>query len=288
MLLIYVINHLKHSIVFSARFCVLQHIEIRIWNIINLRKIDVYKNRSLFFILAFKYVYRFRDTKITTQQHRYASKPQNDADNHYDARFVIPQFGIWFARFSSTVYTNQFIAWYNFGILPYVVWLKATRSICAFSGLYIDSLYRGIHGPLARYVKLQIAHAPEMPGTFSKPLRVSDPDPHHDMCVTHVQWCMPGSLTSGFLWSWLRGKCPRHSWCMRNPPFYVSGKRPIQHFSEYLCIQRSVYWLALLWHPWQALGRMATAIYPFDRKGIYWSIPFGTLCFSVKNICSIN
>ena len=24
---------------------------------------------------------------------------------------------------------------------------------------------------------------------------------HHDTCVTHVPWCMPGSLTSSFLWS---------------------------------------------------------------------------------------
>ena len=28
--------------------------------------------------------------------------------------------------------------------------------------------------------------------------RVSDPDKHHGTCVTHVPWCMKGSLTSGF------------------------------------------------------------------------------------------
>ena len=27
---------------------------------------------------------------------------------------------------------------------------------------------------------------------------VSDPDMHHGACVTHVLWCMPGSLISGF------------------------------------------------------------------------------------------
>ena len=43
----------------------------------------------------------------------------------------------------------------------------------------------------------------------------------------HVPWCMPGSLTSGFLWSRWRGKCSRHSRRMRNPQFYVSGKRPM-------------------------------------------------------------
>ena len=84
------------------------------------------------------------------------------------------------------------------------------------------------HGPLARYVKLRVAHAPGRPGTFSPPLRVSDPDMHHGTCVTHVPWCMSGSPTSGFLWSRWRGKCSRHSRRRRHPHFCVSGKRPIQ------------------------------------------------------------
>ena len=40
---------------------------------------------------------------------------------------------------------------------------------------------------------------------FSPPLWVSGPDMHHGTCVTHVPWCMLGSLTSGFLWSRWRG-----------------------------------------------------------------------------------
>ena len=28
---------------------------------------------------------------------------------------------------------------------------------------------------------------------------------------TQVPWCMPGSLTNGFLWSWWRGNCSRYS-----------------------------------------------------------------------------
>ena len=83
------------------------------------------------------------------------------------------------------------------------------------------------YGPLTRYVKLPVAHAPGMPGTFSPPPWVSDPSMHHDTCVTHVPWCMPGSLTGGFLWSRWRGKRSRHSRRMRNPRFHVSGKRPI-------------------------------------------------------------
>ena len=70
------------------------------------------------------------------------------------------------------------------------------------------------YGPLARYVKLQVA--PGMPGTFFPPPQVSDSDMHHGTCVAHVPWCMPGSLTSGFLWSRWRGICSR------NPQFYVS------------------------------------------------------------------
>ena len=83
------------------------------------------------------------------------------------------------------------------------------------------------NGPLARYVKLRVAHAPRMPGTFSLPPLVSDPDMHHGTCVTHVPRCMPGSLTSGFLWCRCRGKRSRHSRRMRNPQFCVSGKRPM-------------------------------------------------------------
>ena len=82
------------------------------------------------------------------------------------------------------------------------------------------------HGPLTRYVQLRIAHASGMPGTLSPPSRVSDPDTHHRTCVTHVPWCMPGSLTRFPLKS-VAGKRSRHSWRMRNPRFYVSGKRPI-------------------------------------------------------------
>ena len=84
-----------------------------------------------------------------------------------------------------------------------------------------------MHEPLARYVKLWVAHAPGMPGTVSPPPRISVPDMHHGTCVTHMPWCMPGSLTSGFLWSRWRGKRSRHSRRMRNPQFCVSGNRPI-------------------------------------------------------------
>ena len=87
------------------------------------------------------------------------------------------------------------------------------------------------NAPLARYVKLRAANAPGVPGTFSPPPLIIAPDLHRGTCVTHVPWCMSGSIISGFLWSWWRGKRSRHSRRMRNPQFYTSGKRPIdRHF----------------------------------------------------------
>ena len=81
------------------------------------------------------------------------------------------------------------------------------------------------HGPLARYVKLRVAHAPRIPGTFSPPPRISYPSMHHGTCVTHVPWCIPGSLTSGSLWSQWRGKRSRHSHACttRNFTYLVRG-----------------------------------------------------------------
>ena len=65
--------------------------------------------------------------------------------------------------------------------------------------------HNDLYGPLARYVKLRVAHAPGMTGTFSPPPRISDSNMHRGTFVTHVPWCMPGSLTIGFHWSRWRG-----------------------------------------------------------------------------------
>ena len=45
-----------------------------------------------------------------------------------------------------------------------------------------------------------------MPGTFSPPSRVSDPDMHHGTCVMHVPWCMLGSLKTQFPLQSVAGK----------------------------------------------------------------------------------
>ena len=96
------------------------------------------------------------------------------------------------------------------------------------------------------YVKLRVAHAPGIPGTLSPPPLVSDPGMHHGTCVTHVPWCIPGSLTSGFLWSRWRGKRSRHSRRMRNWQFCLSGQRPIafcfQHVASFANIDFPRVW----------------------------------------------
>ena len=73
---------------------------------------------------------------------------------------------------------------------------------------------------------------------FPPPPRFSDPDMHHGTCVTHVPWCKSGSLTSDFIWNRWRGKRSRHSRCMRNLRFCVSGKRSIR---AALCLNRDLW-----------------------------------------------
>ena len=85
-------------------------------------------------------------------------------------------------------------------------------------GVMMNGLH---HGPLARYVKLRVAHEPGMPGKLSLPPQVSDPDMHNGTCVAHMPRCMSGSLTSVFLGS---------RW--RNSQFNVSGKRSMAHSHE--------------------------------------------------------
>ena len=81
------------------------------------------------------------------------------------------------------------------------------------------------HGPLARYVKLRIAHAPGMPGTFSPATagqrsRYASRHVRHARAVMHV-----GIASQQFPLKSEAEKRSRHSRRMRNPQFCVSGKR---------------------------------------------------------------
>ena len=77
---------------------------------------------------------------------------------------------------------------------------------------------------------------------FPRHRGISDPDMRQGTCVTHVPWCMSGSLTSGFLWSRWRGKRSRHSRYTRKPQFYVSGKRPIQNRNVQFFVLNALLW----------------------------------------------
>ena len=83
--------------------------------------------------------------------------------------------------------------------------------------MHIINRPRWVNGPFTRYAKLWVAHAPGMPGTFSPPPRISDSDMHHGTCEVG-RW----------------GKRSRHSRRMRNPQFYVSGKRPMNGIADQL------------------------------------------------------
>ena len=89
-------------------------------------------------------------------------------------------------------------------------WITQQRILCTHSLLkYSNAVIlccRNTSWASYQIRKIAGAHALGMPGKFSPPPRASDPGMHHGTCVTHVPWCMPGSLTNDFLWSRRRGK----------------------------------------------------------------------------------
>ena len=83
------------------------------------------------------------------------------------------------------------------------------------------------NGPLNRYVKLRVSHAPGMPGTFSLPPTskeiASYRSRHASRHVRDARAVMHVGIDNP---RW-RGKRSWHSWRMRKPQFCVSGKRPM-------------------------------------------------------------
>ena len=177
-------------------------------------------------------------------------------------------------RYTIVLQTTESHAYGQKGLTLWVYWLSFVVSlqldisfhiVPADCHLYSSWYYYSCcaYGPLTRYVKLRVAHAPGIPGTFSrhrlqrKPL-VSHPGMHHGTCVTHVPWYMSGSLTRG------GGKRYRHSRCMHSLQMYVSGKRPIvllsthwscgKYFTDsisnwFFCIKIVIYWFKLNYGP---------------------------------------
>ena len=84
-------------------------------------------------------------------------------------------------------------------------WYYMSRYTCLKSPLtrlLVESTFKlGTKKPWASYQirKIAVCACTGNAGYVSPPPRVSDPDMHCGTCVTHVPWCMPGSLTLGFL-----------------------------------------------------------------------------------------
>ena len=148
-------------------------------------------------------------------------------------------------------FNNHCVRFYQINLFEWV-WMELVQKrngvfTCNLHAVYLEGYREGyaLNGPLARYVKLQVSHAPGMSGTISPPPRVSVPDVYHDTCVAHVLWSMPVIAIAVSFEVYGEGKVSRHSRCMHNPQFYVSVKRPMAFVSivSSSCASRSTHWM---------------------------------------------
>ena len=144
---------------------------------------------------------------------------------------------------------------------------------------------KSCHGPLTRYVNLRVAHAPGRPETFSPPPRISDPDMHHCTCATHVPWCMPVSLTNGFIWSRWKGKRSRRTPRMCDPHFYVyvSGKRPIMHSQNLSSSEISHNaWYAYAYILWKSTQSLSLISSKYSKYTCFQLVAFDNICMCLS------
>ena len=111
------------------------------------------------------------------------------------------------------------------------------------------------HGPLTRYVKLRVAHAPGILGMRSH---------HASRHVRDARAVMHAGIANP---QW-RGKHSQHSLHMRNQQFYVSDKRPIESFSR--VSMASVIKTAILHCVWINTQALSTALLLFTKTPSYW------------------
>ena len=83
------------------------------------------------------------------------------------------------------------------------------------------------NGPHTRYVKLRVAHAPGMPGTFFPPPILKETASYRSQPASRHVRDARAVMYVGIANLRCRGKRSRHSQRMHNPQFYVSGKRSI-------------------------------------------------------------
>ena len=94
-----------------------------------------------------------------------------------------------------------------------VIYCPYDMILCCRTGLLPDTQNRGLC--MHWECRERFCHH-----RLQRKLLVSDPGMHHGTCVTHVPWCIAGSLNCGG-----GEKRSRHSRRMHNSQFYVSGKR---------------------------------------------------------------
>ena len=112
-------------------------------------------------------------------------------------------------RFILSYFLNYFIFHVIKGIkngCPCIVQIRGTLGCVLATSLYPPTARAGFPTKTSYQIR-KIAGYASTGNVFPLP-RLSDLDMHHGTCMTHVPWCMPGSLTSGILWSRWRGNVP--------------------------------------------------------------------------------
>ena len=101
---------------------------------------------------------------------------------------------------------------------------------------------------------------------------------HHGLAIP---WCMSGSLTSGFLWTRWREKRSRHSRRMHKPPFYASGKRPMDNKMDtdalwFCCLDSSFKRVANIFSKFWSTSGTTTEI------ETHWNLSIQPSCFGFR------
>ena len=148
-----------------------------------------------------------------------------------------------FCRGKRPEYESEWIyetKWLNI-YLYWIVWQQDNLWTTQWLSLLVRSnqvLVRD-NGPLTRYAKLRVAHAPGMPATVPRHRELPIPT-----CITVCAWRTCRDACA-FLWNrWWR-KRSRHSRQMRHPQFCISGKRPMgrQLTSNSIAWAQTMHWL---------------------------------------------
>ena len=104
-----------------------------------------------------------------------------------------------------------------------------------FQYMYIVRFDKVSNGPLTRYVKLRECGERFPRHQLQRKLLVSDPGMHHCTCVTHVPWCLSGSLThsGGENVPGIPGVCATHNftYLIRGPCPHIREPKPLEHMS---------------------------------------------------------